>query len=198
MKAGIDASKTWFVARTNIKCETKALENLLRAGYDAYLPRYRVEKRNKRSNTWRIIERPLMLRYLFVGQPRHNADWFTLRACEGVETVLGDIGGSYIPIPTAIVEQLFDAEMDMRYDDTRAARIHRKEEARTKRGTGAMRFPAGMPITVLEGPFASFPATVDSVTSRGEISALVEIFGRLTPVTLSPEQLGPRKRRRAA
>ncbi|PSH70158.1 hypothetical protein CU102_03430 [Phyllobacterium brassicacearum] len=36
------------------------------------------------------------------------------------------------PADAAIVEAMYLAEVDMQFDDTRAARIHRKEEARSK------------------------------------------------------------------
>lgn len=68
-KANIDLKKRWYVVRTNVKCEQKAADNLRKAGFDQYLPMRRVEKWNKRLNTYRMLESPLMLRYLFVGLP---------------------------------------------------------------------------------------------------------------------------------
>lgn len=191
MKASIDTTKAWYVVRTNIKSEAKAADNLRKAGFDCYLPRQRVEMKNKRTNTFREIERPLMLRYLFVGLPRDNLAFGFVRACEGVERILGDQENHPIPVRAGMVEAIFLAEMDMQFDDTRAARIHRDEEARTKKGNTARTFRAGRGVYVVEGPFASRSGVVEEVTSRGTVKALVAIFNQWVAVEFEPEQLSP-------
>lgn len=191
MKASIDRSKLWYVARTNIKCEEKAADNLRKAGFDYYLPRQRVEIVNKRTHTVRTIERPLMLRYLFVGLDRSNLAFGFVRACEGVERILGDMDEHPIPVPAGMVEEIFLAETDLRFDDTRAARIHRREEARTKKENVARTFRRGRKVRALDGPFSSFGGVVEEVTSRGTVKALIEIFGRWTEVEFEPGQLAP-------
>lgn len=127
MKASIDLTKRWYVVRTNIKCEQRAADNLRKAGFDHYLPRARVEKWNKRTNTYREFETPLLMRYLFVGLPVGAEHFGLVRACEGVESILGDHDFHPIPIPAKAVERIFLDEIDMAFDDTRAARKHRGE-----------------------------------------------------------------------
>jgi len=197
-KANIDLAKRWYVVRTNVKCERKAADNLRKAGFDQYLPMRRVEKWNKRLNIYRMSETPLMLRYLFVGLPVGAEHFGLVRACEGVEGILGDHDYHPIGVPARAVEEIFLAETDMQFDDTRAARIHRKEEARTKKATLAMTFAATSEWLVSDGPFASFNATVEAVTSAGLVRALVYIFGRSTVVEFEPKQLSPIRRRKAA
>lgn len=192
MKAFIDPDKTWFVVRTNIKCEAKAAMNLHKSRCcDVYYPRMRVEKRNKRTNTYREHEAPLMMRYLFIGMPadKRLQHFGFVRACEGVESILGDQGNHPIPVPHSLVEAIFTAEIDMQYDDTRAARIHRKEEAKSRKKTAEMRFPKGTEVRITDGVFASFMGEVVDVTSRGEIKTLVSIFGRMAEATLDPRHL---------
>lgn len=125
MKPFIDTSKAWYVVRTNIKCEEKASANIRAAGFDVYLPRSRVEIWNKRTNTYRTIERPLLLRYLFVGM---NAEkhFGKVRACEGVESFI-ECQGWPIPVQSDLVAAILDDEIDMKFDDTRAARKHHGE-----------------------------------------------------------------------
>lgn len=192
----IDKSRIWVVVRTNVKCEAKALDNLRKAGFAAYLPRQRIEITNKRTNTIREIERPLMLRYLFVGLQRNNLAYGFVRACDGVERILGDQGNHPLPVPAGLVEEIALAEVDMKFDDTRAARIHRDEEAKTKKQNTSRTFYAGRHVDVVEGPFASFAGIVDEVTSRGTVKALVEIFGRWTQAEFSPEQLAVASRKK--
>lgn len=197
-KANLSADKDWYVARTNIRSELKADDNLRKAGFETYLPMVRFERVNKRTRIVRTFERPLMLRYLFVAFPRHAKHFGFARACEGVERILGDVDDHPIQVPFALVKGIFLAEINLEFDDTRAARIHRKEEARTKKATVAMRFFSGSEWRVTEGPFASFQATVENVTSAGLVRVLVNIFGRMTPVEIEPSHLDPVRKRRAA
>lgn len=192
MKAHLSGDKNWYVVRTNIKCEEKAARNLRLAGYEHYLPVMRYEVKHQRTNTRIVKEKPLMLRYLFVAQPKGNADWFTLRACEGVECVLG-VEGQPIPVPFASVEQIFLAETDMVFDDTKEARIHRREEARTKKATTELKYAPGTLVHVVDrnNVFAMFGGTVERVTKAGKVKALMDLFGRMTPVEFDPEQLSP-------
>lgn len=197
MKANLSEDKDWYVVRSNIKSERKAADNLRKAGFETYLPMVRFERRNKRTHTIRECEQPLMLRYLFLAMPKQNAPFGFARACEGVERILGDVDNHPIPVPFGLVNGLFLAEINMEFDDTREARIHRREEARTKKATVAMRYFPGSEWRVTEGPFASFNAQVQDVTRAGLVRVLVSIFGRMTPVELEPKQLDRIPRRAA-
>ncbi|ATU91434.1 transcription termination/antitermination protein NusG [Phyllobacterium zundukense] len=72
-------------------------------------------------------------------------------------------------------------------------RIHRKEEARSKKEQTQREFSPGRSIFVTErgNPFATFGGIVDEVTNAGRAIALIDIFGRLTPVEFEPRQLTP-------
>lgn len=198
MKASIDLQKRWYVVRTNVQRENMAADSLRKAGFDYYLPRARVERLNKRRHTYRTVERPLMVGYLFVGLPVGAEHFGLVRACKGVKGLVGDYDYHPLSVPAKAVEEIFIAEIDMQFDDTREARIHRKEEARTKKATLAMTFPATSEWLVSDGPFASFNATVEGVTSAGLVKALVYIFGRSTVVEFDPKQLSPIRRKKAA
>ena len=182
----ISKDKPWFVVQCNIKCEAKAAANLRQVGYEVYFPRQRIERKNKRTNVIHEIERPLLMRYIFVAVPRY--DFGFVRACEGVESLLG-VNGLPLRVPARDVEALWLAEIDMQFDDTRAARIHRKEEAKTRKESVAMKFRAGLSVHIEDGPFKSFMAEVERVTHQGQVKVLVGIFGQMTEVTLEPKQL---------
>jgi transcription termination/antitermination protein NusG len=81
----------------------------------------------------------------------------------------------------------------MKFDDTRSARIHCKEKARSKKAKTESVFSPGRSIFVTErgNPFATFGGVVDEVTNAGRVIALIDIFGRLTPVEFEPKQLTP-------
>jgi transcription antitermination factor NusG len=186
MKPYLSADKFWYVIRTNIKGEDKAMRNLSMAGYEVYYPRKRIEIKHKRTNVYSVKEQPLMMRYLFVAQPERNADWYTLRACEGVEGVLGIDGPMRVPF--RVVSQIYDAEFDMQFDDTRAARIHRKEEAKTKKETTAMKFQPGLLVHAGQGPFDHY-GHVQGVTNKGTVQVLFTMFGSMMTVEFQPEYL---------
>lgn len=188
MKLGIDQSKRWFVVQTNIKSERKAEDNLRLAGFDVYLPTYRVEIKNKRTNTYITRERPLLMRYMFVGMDMRAQHFGFVRACEGVESLLG-VNGTPIPVPARDIEALYLAEFDMRFDDTRAARIHRKEEAATRKQTLEMKYAKGNAVTVTAGPFASFGGLVDEVTKKGNVRVIMSLFGSLVPAEFEAAHL---------
>ena len=178
--------KLWYVVRTNIKCEKRALAALTGAGYEAYLPLMRRDVVHHRTKKVVTKEFVLFNRYLFVAQPAERADWFRLRRCDGVEAVLGS-GGRYLPVDARTVAAFRQAEAELEFDETRAARLRRKEIGRTRKATAAMRFPVGAAIRVKKDlahahPFGGFFGQVESVRGRGVVTAMIELFGRLTPV----------------
>ncbi|MBZ3691004.1 transcription termination/antitermination protein NusG [Phyllobacterium calauticae] len=190
MKAGIDKDKHWYVVRTTVKGEERAFENILKAGYAVYFPRRRVEVQHRRTKTFVVKEQPLMPRYLFVGQRAVNPDFYTLRNCDGVEGILG-VDGRPLRVSGNDVEAIYIAEIGMDFDDTKAARIHRREEAVSIRENIARQFPAGQGVVVSDksNPFAAFGGVVEEVTRTGRIVALMEIFGRMTPVEFKVGQI---------
>jgi transcription antitermination factor NusG len=186
----VDPDKVWYVVRSNIQCEAKAAENIRLAGFDVYYPRQRIEKKHRRNNTYLVKERPLMVSYIFVGMPRDEKlrHFGFVRACEGVERFL-EYEGKPIPVSGKDVQAIYLAEVDMRFDDTRAARIHRKEEAATLKATTEMKYQQGNEFAIVAGPFATFTAIVEEVTKSGNIKAMVSLFGRLTSVEFEAAQL---------
>lgn len=192
MKAGIDKDKHWYVVRTTVKGEEKAYENIRKAGFDTYFPRRRVEIQNHRTHAYRTHENPLMPRYLFVGFISNGANFYAVNCCDGVECVLG-VNGRPIRISGDHVEAIYFAEIDMAFDDTRAARIHRQEEAASEKENTARRFLTGRRVIVSEprNPFAEFSGIVEEVTKAGRVIALIELFGRMTAVKFNASQLAP-------
>jgi transcriptional antiterminator NusG len=75
------------------------------------------------------------------------------------------------------------------------------EEAKPAAGKGAsssqskgpvveVDFEVGESVTVMDGPFATLPATISEVNADGQkLKVLVSIFGRETPVELSFSQV---------
>src|SRR6185312_14788205 len=54
----------------------------------------------------------------------------------------------------------------------------------------AVEFAVGESVTVMDGPFATLPATVNEISAESQkLKVLVSIFGRETPVELSFNQV---------
>lgn len=181
---------TWWVLRTNIKAEAKAERNLKAAGFRTYAPWQKFERLNRRKRVWVQHEMRLAPRYLFL-ETQGEVPWYEIRACEGVECVLG-VEGRPIPlngVQTQQLEALMAAEADYAFDETRAGKLHRREIGKTKKETTRMRFPVGSKVRISDGPFTSFNGEVTNVNGRGHLTVMANIFGRLTPVEFEPRQV---------
>jgi transcriptional antiterminator NusG len=58
-----------------------------------------------------------------------------------------------------------------------------------KRTRSVANFSEGDSVKVIEGPFASFVGTVESISEKGKVKVQVSIFGRPTPVELEFSQV---------
>ena len=67
------------------------------------------------------------------------------------------------------------------------------QEAESKKATTEMQFPKGEGILVSYSmnPFAGFGGVVQDVSKSGRVVALIELFGRMTPVEFEARQLTP-------
>ena len=58
-----------------------------------------------------------------------------------------------------------------------------------KKSRTTVDFSEGEEVKVIEGPFASFIGTIESVNENGKLKVNVSIFGRPTPVELDASQV---------
>lgn len=194
----------WYVIRTNVKCEEKAERNLRAAGFRTYAPWQRFERWNRRKNCHILHERRIVPRYLFldVGNRTINeVPWGVIRACEGVECVLG-VNGTPAPLSEksararefSDVEKLqaiMEAEAQHVFDETRAGKLFRREIGKTKAETTRMKFPVGSKVRINDGPFATFGGEITNVTGKGMLQIMTSLFGRMTPVEMEPGKVEP-------
>jgi transcriptional antiterminator NusG len=184
----------WFVVQANPKCEDKAERNLRRAGFTVYSPHAKIERYSKRKKIFREVTLRLMPRYIFVEiEHEHQVPWYALRACEGVEKVLGTDGRPcrLRRADTKLLEDVIAAEAALQFDETRAGKLHRREIGRSKKENSRMRFPVGSRVRAVKGPFSAFEGVVTNVNGRGAIDALLNVFGRMTPVEFPLESVEP-------
>lgn len=192
--------RRWFVLRMmttfdlSLRAGTTDLvfAELKALGYDAYVPRRRLDKWNRQKRVMAEWSEPLMPGYLFIVHPRPGKavdDWSEVR---GIKGVLGPLGDSDKPllIPSKVVEVMMSAEFASTYDETTAGRRVRGE---TDRQRLEKKFAPGKRFMIDDGPFASFVAEIEEMTHENRVKALVKIFGRLVVVDLEIGQLGGEK-----
>lgn len=182
-----EAPRRSWVAR-DVPDEAVVERGLREAGMACYVPR--MKKDCIHHKTHAIVTRsfPLFTGYAFAGMARLRLDFPALRAAAGVAGVLG-LNGEPWAVPASVVEHCRQQQADMVFDETREAKIRRKEIGRTRRETTAMMFAPGSAIRVAEGPFAGFNGQVTNVNGRGEVKALINLFGGLTLVDFDVGQI---------
>lgn len=164
------ATLAWYAVRTNPQCEGRALRSLDAAGFAPFLPTIRKETRHPRTKAWRTAEYPLLTRYLFVGMEKGAEHFGEVRGCDGVERLLG-VNGLPLRVPGREVESLFDAQAKGLFDQMRSSSVKRP-------------YRVADPVMITEGPFQGFHGNVNSYHGRRMIEVLIQIFGRMTPVSV--------------
>lgn len=177
-------ARGWFVVQSTPRGEEDAVESLRAIGCDTFLPVMMKEVIHRRSRKVRIVTLILFNRYLFAELPLALDAWRTIAACKGVQQVLG--AGGPAPIPAEAVQRFRAAQAAKLFDETNEAR-RRRGELLSKREATARLFPPGSMIRATSGPFGGFSGLVTNVTGRGAIEAMIEIFGRATPVEFAPD-----------
>lgn len=162
--------------------------SLIDAGFEPYLPRMRKEIHIRRARKTVARRFPLFTGYVFVARPDGGMNWPRFAACDGISAVL-QMDGWPLICPPGYVERMRQAEIDGIFDDTREARIRRKQEGRNRRETSKLRFKRGQIVMAKDGPFAGFNGLVEDVTGQGLIKVAIEIFSRATPVEFEPDKL---------
>jgi transcriptional antiterminator NusG len=114
--------------------------------------------------------------YILVRMDLTDESWAVVRNTPGVT---GFVGLSSRPSPLSLAEvaSLLAPEPE-------------ETAAKAEVTRAAVEFAVGESVTVMDGPFATLPATVNEINSDTQkLKVLVSIFGRETPVELSFDQV---------
>jgi transcription termination/antitermination protein NusG len=133
------------------------------------------------------VQRKVLPGYILVRMDLNDASWSAVRNTPGVT---GFVGATSRPSPLTLDEVL--KFLAPRVEQPKVAAGAGKQAA----GSGAARsaievdFEVGESVTVMDGPFATLPATINEVNADAQkLKVLVSIFGRETPVELSFSQV---------
>jgi transcription termination/antitermination protein NusG len=161
--------------RTNLESRTQSL-NMEEYIFQIEVPTHEVieVKSGKRQQ----VQEKVLPGYILVRMDLTDESWAAVRNTPGVT---GFVGLSSRPSPLSLEEV---ANLLAPVPEEKAAK-----KAETLRAA-AVDFEVGQSVTVMDGPFASLPATVNEINpDTQKLKVLVSIFGRETPVELSFDQV---------
>jgi transcriptional antiterminator NusG len=136
----------------------------------------------------KLVQRKVLPGYILVRMELNDASWSAVRNTPGVT---GFVGATSRPSPLTVEDVLkFLAPKP----EAAPAKSGKGESGTTQSPLGGpaieVDFEIGESVTVMDGPFATLPATISEVNADGQkLKVLVSIFGRETPVELSFTQV---------
>jgi transcriptional antiterminator RfaH len=161
-------SARWYVVQTHVNGEKKAALNLLRQGYEIYLPRYLKRRRHARKVDF--VARPLFPRYLFVTVDIETQRWRSIQSTVGVSHLVTN-GNEPAVVPEGIVTAL-------------KAREDAKGLVKIDAGP---KFASGDKVRVLTGVFMDSAGVFDGVVDSDRVAILLEMLGGKVRVYLDAD-----------
>jgi len=142
----------------------------------------------------KLVKRKLLPGYVLVRMELNDAAWSVVRDTPGVTSFVGNEGNATPVKHRDVAKFLLPKEGAAAAGDAAAnaaegeqvISMPEKEEAKKY----AHDYVVGEAVTILSGPFASVSATISEIDEEtGKMVGLVSIFGRETPVELSPTEI---------
>jgi transcriptional antiterminator NusG len=120
------------------------------------------------------VQRKVFPGYILVRMDLNDESWGAVRNTPGVT---GFVGATSRPSPLTV-------------DEVVRILVPATEKKETRPQVKVVDFEVGESVTVMDGPFATLPATISEISPDAQkVKVLVSIFGRETPVELSFSQV---------
>ena len=110
--------------------------------------------------------------YVLMKMKMNDSTWHLVKDTDKVTGFLGGTAGKPTPL-----------------SNEEAAYMTGQGDQGIRKSQSQSNFNEGDSVKVIEGPFASFVGTIESVSDKGKIKVSVSIFGRPTPVELDFSQV---------
>ena len=171
----------WFVVHSYAGYEKKVKGNLVNRiqslNMEDYIFQIEVpeeEVRELKNGAIKVVKRNVFPGYVLVRMELTDESWSCVRNTPGVT---GFVGNAHHPSPLTLTEvENILAPRPLK----KGGKIEMKD----------VDYAIGESITVMDGPFATLPATIsDIMPEQAKLKVLVSIFGRETPVELSFHQV---------
>ena len=176
-----NAPGEWFVVHSYAGYEKKVKGNLVNRiqslNMEDFIFQIEVpeeEVRELKNGAIKVVKRNVFPGYVLVRMELTDESWSCVRNTPGVT---GFVGNAHHPSPLTLpeVENIL-APRPLK----KGSKIEMKD----------IDYAIGESITVMDGPFATLPATISEIMpEQAKLKVLVSIFGRETPVELSFHQV---------
>ena len=190
----------WFVVHTYSGMENRVKSNLeqrkVALNMEDYIHEIVVpteEVAEIKNGQRKMVKRTVLPGYVLVRMDLTDESWAAVRH---TPSVTGFVGHSHQPVPLSMseVENMLAPAVVAAAEAEAAAAGHASgggtATATAKKPVEVADFSEGDSVMVVDGPFATLHATITEINAESQrVKALVEIFGRETPVELSFSQI---------
>jgi transcriptional antiterminator NusG len=188
----------WFVVHTYSGMENRVKSNLenriISLNMEDYIHEIVVpteEVAEIKNGQRKMVKRTVLPGYVLVRMDLTDESWAAVRH---TPSVTGFVGHSHQPVPLSMseVESMLAPAVVARAEAEAAAAgtATPSSGAVAKKPVEVADFDVSDSVMVVDGPFATLHATITEINAESQrVKALVEIFGRETPVELSFSQI---------
>lgn len=166
---GAVSDGAWYLIHTHPRQERKALENIERQGYGAFLPLMRSRKRCK-GRLADVVE-PMFPRYLFVRLNTTTDNWRPLHSTLGVSALVR-FGVEPARVPPKLVELLRDRAGDDGIRNMPVSELN-----------------VGERVRIAAGPFEGFEGVLHAKSGRERVVLLLNLVGGAVRVEIDQKDI---------
>ena len=171
----------WYVIHSYAGYEKKVKGNLANRIHTLNMEEYifqvevpEEEVMEVKNGARKMVKRNIYPGYVLVRMDLTDESWSVVRNTPGVT---GFVGNAHNPSPLSM-------------DEVEKILAPRPQKKADKADIKFVDFEVGESVTVMDGPFATLPASISEIMpEQAKLKVLVSIFGRETPVELSFTQV---------
>ena len=171
----------WYVIHSYAGYEKKLKGNLANRIHTLNMEEYifqvevpEEEVMEVKNGARKMVKRNIYPGYVLVRMDLTDESWSVVRNTPGVT---GFVGNAHNPSPLSM-------------DEVEKILAPRPQKKADKADIKFVDFEVGESVTVMDGPFATLPASISEIMpEQAKLKVLVSIFGRETPVELSFNQV---------
>jgi transcriptional antiterminator NusG len=187
----------WYVVHTYYGMENRVRSNLenriVSLNMEDYIHEIVVpteEVAEIKNGQRKMVKRTVLPGYVLVRMDLTDESWAAVRH---TPSVTGFVGQAHQPVPLSMAEvenMLAPAAVAARSETPAGGAGGGGRTTTTKKTVEVIDFAESDSVMVVDGPFATLHATITEINAEAQrVKALVEIFGRETPVELSFSQI---------
>ncbi len=190
-----DKPGDWFVIHTYSGMENRVKANLetriTSLNMEDYIHEVVVpteEVAEIKNGQRKLVKRTVLPGYVLVRMDLTDESWSAVRH---TPSVTGFVGHSHQPVPLSLQEvESMLAPAVVAEAEAASPDAEGRTKTATKKKVEVADFDVSDSVMVVDGPFATLHATITEINADTQrVKALVEIFGRETPVELSFSQI---------